>query len=60
MLHKDKAIEFFCMNCDKFSCHTCYVLFHNTHKCISVKEAGAKLLPQFNDLEQKVHKDTNN
>ena len=53
--HKDKAIEFFCTDCDKLSCQTCYVLFHNTHKCISVEEAGAKLLPQLEDAKQKVH-----
>ena len=40
--HMDKPIEFYCTNCDKFICNTCYVLFHNKHDCISVDNTDIK------------------
>ena len=52
--HKDKTIEFYCTNCDKFSCHTCYVLFHTKHECISVEDADAKLCSQIDNSVGKV------
>ena len=51
--HKDKAIEFYCTNCDMFVCCSCYILFHNKHDCISVEEADAKLCSKINDLVKK-------
>ena len=52
--HKDKAIEFYCTNCDKFSCHTCEVLYHKKHDCISIEDADAKLCIEINNSIEKV------
>ena len=54
--HKDKAIEFYCTNCDKFSCNICYVVTHNTHKCICVEDADSKLFLQLGDFAKKFQK----
>ena len=52
--HKDKAIEFYCTECDKFSCHTCEVLYHKKHDCISIEDADAKLCTEINNSIEKV------
>ena len=57
--HKDKPIEFYCTNCDKFICNTCYVIFHNKHDCISVEDADAKLCSQIDDLVKNIRKSIN-
>ena len=52
--HKDKATEFYCTDCEKFSCHTCEVLYHKKHDCISIEDADAKLCSQINNSVEKV------
>ena len=52
--HKDMAIKFYCTECDKFSCHTCEVLYHKKHDCISIEDADAKLCTQINNSVKKV------
>ena len=57
--HKDKAIEFYCTNCDMFVCCSCYILFHNKHDCISVEEADAKLCSKLDDSVKKFQANIN-
>ena len=57
--HKDKTMEFYCTTCEKFSCNTCYVLYHNKHDCISVEDADAKLCTQIDDSVKKVQESIN-
>ena len=52
--HKDMAIKFYCTDCDKFSCHTCEVLYHKKHDCIRIEDADAKLCMQINNSVEKV------
>ena len=52
--HKDKTIEFNCTNCELFICSTCYILSHNSHKCISVEDADAKLLVKLDDTQREL------
>ena len=53
--HKDKLIEFHCINCEMFTCSSCYILNHNKHDCISVEEADIKLLLALEDLAKKTN-----
>ena len=53
-LHKNEPIKFYCTNCEKFGCNTCYILFHNKHDCMSIEEADAKACAQIDDLVKKV------
>ena len=52
--HKDKAIEFFCIDCDKFSCQKCDTLYHKKHDCISIEDADAKLCLEIDNSVKKV------
>ena len=57
--HKDKPIEFYCTNCDKFICNTCYVIFHNKHDCVTVEDADEKLFSQIDISVKKFQKSIN-
>ena len=52
--HKNMEIKFYCTECDTFSCHTCEVLYHKKHDCISIEDADAKLCSQINNSVDKV------
>ena len=57
--HKDRLMEFYCTKCDKFICHTCYVLSHDKHHCMSVKEADEKLIKQLDTSIEKIQDNVN-
>ena len=57
--HKDKAFEFYCTNCNQFSCHSCNVFIHNTHKLISVQEADSKFCTQLDAAEKSAQESIN-
>ena len=52
--HKDKPIEFYCTDCDKFSCQKCDTLYHKKHDSISIEDADAKLHLQLDNSVEKV------
>ena len=52
--HKDKPIEFYCTNCDKFTCQKCDTLYHKKHDSISIEDADAKLHLQIDNSVEKV------
>ena len=57
--HKDKAIEYYCTNCDTFVCCSCYILYHNKHDCISVEDVDAKLCTQIDNSVKKIQESIN-
>jgi len=36
--HQEKSIEIYCVECKTAVCMTCYIEFHNTHKCSDVNK----------------------
>ena len=54
--HKDETIKFFCINCDKFICHTCYLSSHNAHTYVSQKERDTDQTNKINDSVSSINK----
>lgn len=53
-VHQDEIVKFFCSDCDKPICMSCYVECHSAHKCSSVAKVADDFLEQLQEDITKV------